>query len=369
MLLGTEVQCSDPAITPVACYNRGMDPKPLERDRLNNLARDIIKRVRGEPWASTIVLGGYFALAHYLKNNYRKTNDLDAWWSQETSESQIETVSQRLRDVMDAVASDNNLTFHERTSRGMLSLELQEDGETVFSFQIAPRTREILPPHESPYPPVKIETIEDNLASKMTELVSRGAPRDFRDVYTVVRQELATVDNLWALWELKNPGVVKRDGQRQVIQHIEAIDSRRPLSMMPLVERDAAEALRSWLEATSVVSLMGSMDSMNVPSKIDYSVYPDVERPIPLSTPGERADYLARICGAWDFGFLPTEATFDLFNGWRDIFDEFPLPHSPSYLAFRTIFGWSRIQGCVLQANWERLDDQYKQRDEQERFV
>lgn len=133
--------CSEPRfnaqvqrLLPLPCYNRGMDPKPLERDRLNNLARDIIKRVRGEPWASTIVLGGDFALAHYLKNNYRKTNDLDAWWSQETSESQIEIVSQRLRDVMDAVASDNDLTFHERTSRGMLSLELQEDGETVFSL-------------------------------------------------------------------------------------------------------------------------------------------------------------------------------------------------------------------------------------------
>ena len=226
-----------------------MDPKRLQRDGINDLAQDFLKRVTGEPWASTIVLGGYFALAHYLKSNYRNTNDLDAWWSQETSERQIEAVSQRLRDVMDAVASDNHLTLHERMSRGMLSLELQERGETVFSFQIAPRTREIRPPHESPYPPVKIETIEDNLASKMTALVSRGAPRDFRDVYTVVKHGLSTVDNLWALWELKNPGVAKRDGQRQVIQHIEAIDSRRPLSSMPLGERDAAESLRSWVRS------------------------------------------------------------------------------------------------------------------------
>jgi len=91
---------------------------------------------------------------------------------------------------------------------------------------------------------------------------------------------------------------------------------------------------------------------------IDYSVYPDVEDlPAELATAESKADYVARVCGAWDFGIVPEIETFRLLNGWREVFDCFPLLHSPAYAAFRTLFGWPAIAGAsVLEADYERVD-------------
>ncbi len=91
---------------------------------------------------------------------------------------------------------------------------------------------------------------------------------------------------------------------------------------------------------------------------IDHSVHPDLDHaPDELSTPEERTDYVGRVCGAWDFGIVPTPKTFELFSGWREIFDRFPWLHSSAYTAFRTIFGWPRVPGGhTLEAPWERVD-------------
>ncbi len=91
---------------------------------------------------------------------------------------------------------------------------------------------------------------------------------------------------------------------------------------------------------------------------IDHSVYPDLDHPPDeLRRAADRADYVARVCGAWDFDLVPTHETFSLFSGWRDVFDRFPLPHSPAYAAFRTIFGWPELSGgSVLEADYERVD-------------
>lgn len=94
------------------------------------------------------------------------------------------------------------------------------------------------------------------------------------------------------------------------------------------------------------------------PTAIDHSVYPDLDVPPQrLATPEERADYVHRICAAWDFGIVPERETFALFRAWREVFDRFPLPHSPAYHAFRSWFGWPRAQkGTLLETTAERLD-------------
>jgi hypothetical protein len=90
---------------------------------------------------------------------------------------------------------------------------------------------------------------------------------------------------------------------------------------------------------------------------LDHSVYPDLDHPPDeLLTAEDKADYVARVCGAWDFDIVPTRETFALLSEWREVFDKFPLPHSPAYAAFRTIFGWPAISGSVLEADYERVD-------------
>ncbi|HEY3241851.1 MAG TPA: hypothetical protein VGM03_00745 [Phycisphaerae bacterium] len=74
---------------------------------------------------------------------------------------------------------------------------------------------------------------------------------------------------------------------------------------------------------------------------IDQSVYPDLaEPPAVLETIEDQADYMQRICAAWDFHVHPEPQTFELFKMWKEVFDRFPLPASPAYHAFRQWFGW-----------------------------
>lgn len=89
---------------------------------------------------------------------------------------------------------------------------------------------------------------------------------------------------------------------------------------------------------------------------IDFSVYPDVDETPILDTDEAKADYIARICGAWDFGIIPLRTTFDLFAQWQSIFDAFPLSGSPAYHAFRAAFSWEPVAGTILEADYERMD-------------
>jgi len=90
---------------------------------------------------------------------------------------------------------------------------------------------------------------------------------------------------------------------------------------------------------------------------LDGSVYPDLdEAPDRLDSDEDKADYVARVCGAWDFGIVPTATTFTLFSGWREVFDRFPLSHSPAYGAFRLTYGWPVVPITILEAPWEAWD-------------
>jgi len=77
---------------------------------------------------------------------------------------------------------------------------------------------------------------------------------------------------------------------------------------------------------------------------IDHSVYPELaDPPDALDTVEDKADYVHRVCTAWDFHIPPEPETFALFAGWKDIFDRFPVATSPGYHAFRAWFGWEPI--------------------------
>jgi len=98
---------------------------------------------------------------------------------------------------------------------------------------------------------------------------------------------------------------------------------------------------------------------------IDHSVYPDIEHGEDFEDDGDRADYVMRVCAAWDFGVPPERATVALFREWRSIFDRFPLPHSPSYHAFRATYRWPMlpIPESPLLTRWEKIDAREERED------
>jgi len=78
---------------------------------------------------------------------------------------------------------------------------------------------------------------------------------------------------------------------------------------------------------------------------LDHTVYPDLyDPPNELNSPEERADYLHRVCAAWDHHVHPEPQTFALFSTWKEIFDCYPVLTSPAYHAFRAWFGWESMR-------------------------
>lgn len=215
--------------------------KPVPPTSLSALAREVLDLLASRPAAADIVLGGGVALAHYL--DYRVTYDLDAWWASSPTTS----AEQLLTDVMQAVALKHGLTLAKRSWGETTSLELIDAERKIFSLQIAPRDRWLDAPLDAAWPPVRIETLRDNIASKMTALVERGAPRDLRDIHQVCHRGLMTVDECWTVYRAKNPSRSARDAAAKVLHSIERLEMQRPLDTIATeAQRREAEAVRSW---------------------------------------------------------------------------------------------------------------------------
>ena len=83
--------------------------------------------------ADRIVLGGAFGLLHYL--DYRTTKDVDAWWSPEVGADAQQQVIRTIESTLSAYGP-----VRTRTWGDVVSIELHDDGTTVFGFQIARRS-------------------------------------------------------------------------------------------------------------------------------------------------------------------------------------------------------------------------------------
>lgn len=122
---------------------------------------------------------------------------------------------------------------------------------------------------------------------------------------------------------------------------------------------DASLHRKTSCDCRSALVSRGVLQIMSI--EIDQSVYPDLDHPpAAIETPEDKADYLHRICAAWDFGVLPSAATFDLFADWQDVFDRFPMVTSPAYHAFRCWFRWPPVDMPVglpaITPRWLHLD-------------
>lgn len=211
-------------------------------ERVEPLTSEILDGLRRFPEAGEIVLGGYFALKQYL--DYRTTRDLDAWWKTGKTERTMACI----RQVMSEVAERHGLNLAEREWGETVSFELSEGERKIFSFQIALRSVQLEPPRKTPWEPILVESLADNVGSKMNALVQRGAPRDFSDILEVVTRGIASAEQCWDWWFRKNPGVDVRQARAQVLRHLEALEQRRSIEMIEgPEERAAAQRAREWI--------------------------------------------------------------------------------------------------------------------------
>ena len=218
--------------------------QPERPTTLTPLAEATLTELSQEPLAVNIVLGGGIALKHY--DDFRGTQDIDAWWRDARDP---ETLT-RIGETLGKVAQTYAFALEQRQFGATDSFELKgRSGKKEFSFQIAVRDVALAEPLVSSWPPLWIETLQDNIGSKMNALTNRGAPRDFLDIYRVVQDRLLSVETCWQLWQAKNPGASPTQARGQTLSHLRRLQSRRPLTAIAdETERQNADALRQWYQ-------------------------------------------------------------------------------------------------------------------------
>ncbi|MCC6446004.1 MAG: nucleotidyl transferase AbiEii/AbiGii toxin family protein [Armatimonadetes bacterium] len=220
--------------------NQSQPGRPLN---LTPLMEAVPEALRLEPAANRFILGGGVALKRYI--DYRPTQDIDAWWIGGRDPEAV----LHLRAALECVAARQGYAQTHRQFRMTDSFEFRhpDSGRKEFSFQISVRDLALDAARESLWPPLKVETLQDNIGSKMNALVNRGAPRDFTDIYRVVRSGLIEGEERWRLWQIRNPEFEISQAKRQVRTHLIRLEARRPLSAISSEEeRGSTAGLRAW---------------------------------------------------------------------------------------------------------------------------
>ena len=192
-----------------------------------------------------ITLGGAVGLAHY--HDYRKTKDVDAWWTSDAAEKDKQSVINLLIKTLENYGEVTTRRFGD-----VVSIDLRQEKQVTFNFQIANRSALLRSPTESPWTPVTLDSFDDLVASKMTALIERGAPRDFLDIYEINKQKKTTISQCWQLWQEreKKRGVADPDLQvacEAVLLHLNRIERARPLvTIIEINQRNDAKKVREW---------------------------------------------------------------------------------------------------------------------------
>jgi hypothetical protein len=218
--------------------------EPHQPSNLSPYARACLEALVKEGLASHISLGGALGLFHYL--DFRPTHDVDAWWSPSLTEVQKQAVTRTLKTVLTTFGD-----VQVRSWGDVVSVELSQDGRTVFSFQIAARSARLQEPVSAGWIDIPLDSLADLVASKMVALIERGAPRDFLDIYTLCQAGFLNVSDCWELWSRRqNLAGSDADPARArlaIETHLERIALHRPLEKIAdPQQREQARQLRNW---------------------------------------------------------------------------------------------------------------------------
>jgi hypothetical protein len=220
--------------------------QPHRPQHMSEYAEACLLALSGQGLGKAISLGGAFGLAHYYE--YRSTHDVDAWWMPEATAEERQQVAQVIQDALQSFGP-----VRVRMWGDVVSVELWQEGRTVFSFQVAHRSARLALPQPVPWVDIWLDSFPDLVAAKMVALVERGAPRDFRDIYTLCQAGVTTAEQCWALWrqrqQLAGSDTDAARAHLAVQTHLARIAVHRPLNQITdPTERSAAEQVRTWFE-------------------------------------------------------------------------------------------------------------------------
>lgn len=218
--------------------------QPSRPAHMSSYAELCLQALAEQGLGDKISLGGAFGLLHYL--DYRDTHDVDAWWTEKATPGARERVIATLQAALQPFGQVRVRTWGE-----VASVELIVDSKAVFSFQVAQRSAQLRPSVQAPWTAVRLDSLPDLIGSKMVALVERGAPRDFRDIYTICQAKLANPFQCWQLWrerqQLSNSDSDLMRARLAVETHLARIARQRPLTqIVDPDQRAQAEEVRNW---------------------------------------------------------------------------------------------------------------------------
>ncbi len=219
--------------------------QPVRPTQISEYARACLDGLAAGGLGQYLSLGGAFGLAHYYE--YRSTHDVGAWWVEPVSSDERQRITHLLEEILRSYGQ-----VRTRMWGDVVSVELSGQGKAVFSFQIAHRSAELQPPLPGPWPGgIRVDSFDDLVASKMTALVERGAPRDLRDIYMLCQSGRCDLVRCWRLWEerqrLANETADRKRAALAIRTHLARLEQARPLDQIADdEERSAAEKLRTW---------------------------------------------------------------------------------------------------------------------------
>lgn len=224
-------------------HNETIPSRPVH---LSPYAEACLQALGRQGLGDRLSLGGGLGLLHYL--DYRPTHDVDAWWGNDTTGKERDAIVQAIKDALRSCGQVDVRTWGEVTS-----IELSQDGQRTFSFQIARRSAQLEPSRAAPWVNVKLDSLPDLVASKMVALVERGAPRDFRDIHAVCTADLLTPLACWQLWarrqRLSGSDTDWTRAHLAVTTHLKRIVLHRPLAQISDPhQRSQATRVREWYQ-------------------------------------------------------------------------------------------------------------------------
>ncbi len=221
--------------------------QPQKPSNLSPYARVCLDALVKAGLAKYISLGGALGLFHYL--DYRSTHDVDAWWSESLTDQQRQAVVRSLEIALSGFGRVRARAWGE-----VVSVELFQNDRVVFSFQIAARSARLQESVSADWIDVPLDSLPDLVASKMTALVERGAPRDFLDIYSLCAAGLLTAGECWSLWrrrqELSGSDADSSRARLAIETHLERIMLHRPLEKVADdEEREHSRQVRDWFSS------------------------------------------------------------------------------------------------------------------------
>lgn len=167
---------------------------------INNVQKAILNLFGQVLESGSFYLTGGTALAEfYLK--HRRSNDLDCFT---TTEELIVPFSQRLEEALKA----RGMTVErQRSLHSFVELTVCQYKETTIIHLAQDTSFRFEETKEFPqYPKLKIDSLVDIASNKLLTLFGRATLRDFIDVYTIVKKDLFSPEELIEKAKVKDPG-------------------------------------------------------------------------------------------------------------------------------------------------------------------